>query len=166
MAGDIQKEVHSNQIAELVHGFLQIEIKFRTMLPKELVQLQDRLTETHPTKEEPHGAPNDTLFYRVSYSLYRKDTPTMGELSEALSVPLSTATRMVDWLVKNGYARRLPDPEDRRIVRVTLTSNGREIYKAIESYIEQRFQQILSCLTVEEQGTLYTLLRRVMSALK
>jgi DNA-binding MarR family transcriptional regulator len=90
----------------------------------------------------------------------------MGELSDALSVPLSTATRMVDWLVKNGYAQRLPDPEDRRIVRVTLTSNGRKIYKAIESYIEQRFEQILSCLTVEEQGTLYTLLSRVMSALK
>ena len=90
----------------------------------------------------------------------------MGELSGVLSVPLSTATRIVDWLVDRGYVLRLPDAEDRRVVRVALTGNGRELHKAIERYIRQRVQQILSCLTDGERSTLITLMGKVVSTLK
>jgi DNA-binding MarR family transcriptional regulator len=90
----------------------------------------------------------------------------MGELSGALSVPLSTATRMVDWLVSSGYAQRLPDVEDRRVVRVALTDSGRELHRTIESYTSERVQQILFCLTPEEQATLFALIRKVVAALK
>ena len=45
----------------------------------------------------------------------------MGELSNALSLPFSTATRMVDYLVARGYIQRLSDTTDRRVVRVALT---------------------------------------------
>jgi len=90
----------------------------------------------------------------------------MGELSNALSVPLSTATRIVDWLVDNGYAQRLPDQEDRRIVRVALTDVGQEMHTIIDSYIRQRVQQILSCLTFEERAMLLTLVGKVVATLK
>jgi len=59
-------------------------------------------------------------------------------------VPFSTATRMVDWFVDNGYAQRLPDPEDRRVVRVALTDSGRELYQTIERYMVQHFRLMLS----------------------
>jgi len=41
----------------------------------------------------------------------------MGELSKALDVPLSTATRIAD-CGQERYAERSPDPKDRRVVRV------------------------------------------------
>ena len=90
----------------------------------------------------------------------------MGEFSNALSVPLSTATRIADWLVDNGYIQRLPDVDDRRVVRVSLTDMGKELFKAIDRYIRQRMKQILSSLTAEERTILLALVSKVVSGLK
>ena len=165
MATDSQQKMYDEQITAVVHGFTQVWNKLEVMLDKELTHIQERLNGIQPGKE-PHTISNHELFYRVSNSIQRKGNLTMGELSSALSVPLSTATRIVDWLVDNGYAQRLPDQEDRRIVRVALTDVGREMHTIIDSYIRQRVQQILSCLTFEERATLLTLVGKVVSTLK
>ena len=165
MTGDSQQKLHDQQITAVVHGFMQVWNRFEVMLDKELVQVQERLNGIQPGKE-PHTISNHELFYRVSNSIQQKGNLTMGELSSALSVPLSTATRIVDWLVDNRYAQRLPDSEDRRIVRVALTNVGREMHTIIDSYIRQRVQQILSCLTFEERATLLTLVGKVVFTLK
>ncbi len=70
----------------------------------------------------------------------------MGELSRDLEVPLSTATRTMDWLVNNGYAQRLPDPKDRRVVRVELTGKGKETFQAISTFMLARVEQAMSLL--------------------
>ncbi len=165
MAEDNQQKLYDEQITAVVHGFTQIWNKFEVMLDKELDQMQERLNGIQPGKA-PHTISNHELFYRVSNSCQQKGNLTMGELSSALSVPLSTATRIIDWLVDNGYAQRLSDQEDRRIVRVALTDVGQEMHTIIDSYIRQRVQQILSCLTFEERATLLTLVGKVVSTLK
>jgi len=165
MNDNIKQKVYDEQITAVVHGFMQVWNKFESTLSKELAQIQNRLDGIHPERES-HPNANYEVFYRVSNSIYRKNSLTMGELSGALSVPLSTATRIVDWLVDNGYVQRLPDPEDRRVVRVALTDTGREMHRIIENYIRQRVQQILSCLTVKERATLLALVGRVVSTLK
>ena len=165
MTEDIQQKVYGEQITAVVHGFMQVWNKFEATLAKELAQIQERLDGIH-TERESHANANYELFYRVSNSINRNGNLTMGELSTALSVPLSTATRTVDWLVDNGYVQRLPDPEDRRIVRVALTDAGSEMHKIIENYIRQRVQQIFSCLTLEERATLLNLIDKVVSTLK
>jgi len=165
MSEAVQQDIYDEQINAVVHGFMAVWNKFEVMLDKELANIQGRLNGIQSGKE-PHTISNHELFYRVSNSIQQKGNMTMGELSSALSVPLSTATRIVDWLVDNGYAQRLPDPEDRRIVRVALTDVGREMHKIIENYIRQRVQQILSCPTFEERATLLTLVGKVVSTLK
>jgi len=49
---------------------------------------------------------------------------TMGELGKRLGVSLGATTNVVDRLVQGGYAVRTRAPEDRRIVRVSLTPQG------------------------------------------
>ncbi len=90
----------------------------------------------------------------------------MGELSKALDVPLSTATRIVDWLVKGGYAERLPDPQDRRVVRVALTKYGRALIKAGDKFIRQRVEQVLCVFTDKERQTLISLLSKLVETLE
>jgi DNA-binding MarR family transcriptional regulator len=90
----------------------------------------------------------------------------MRELSRALSVPLSTATRMVSLLVDNGWAQRLSDPDDRRIIRVALTDSGRRLQDIIEEHLGQHARTILSCLTAEERIILLTLLGKVASTME
>jgi len=165
MIDDSQQEDYSTHIAQILRDFMRLKSRFITFFPEELTRLKNRLDEV-PLKGKAHRSVNYELFYSASDILYRKSNLTMGELSSTLSVPLSTATRLVDWLVDSGYATRLSDPEDRRIVRVALTDSGRQLHKTIESHVGQRFQQILSSLTAEEQITLFTLFRKMASSLK
>ena len=164
MVDDSQQQADDNRIANLVHDFQQIGMKFDALLPKEIEQLRDLLDEIQ-IGDKPNRFINYNLFSRISFNLYRVTNMTMSELSHALSVPFSTATRMVDWFVDNGYAQRLPDPEDRRVVRVALTDSGRELYQSIERYLVQRFRLMLSPLTVKEQNILLTIMEKVVSAL-
>jgi len=158
-------ELYSNQVTAVVHGFMQVWNRFEATLSKELSQIQESLQGMHPQREHQPNS-NYELFYRACSSIYPKGNITMGEFSNALSVPLSTATRIADWLVENGYIQRLPDSDDRRVVRVSLTDTGKELFKAIDRYIRQRMQQILSSLTVEERTILLTLVSKVVSGLK
>ncbi len=163
MIDDSHQQDNDRQIGSLVQDFLQIEMKLSTILPEEIEQLQYLLDEVRDG-DKPHRFINYNLFSRIIYNLYRENDMTMGELSNALSVPFSTATRMIDWFVDNGFARRLSDPEDRRIVRVALTDGGRELYRSIERNIGQRSRQMLSPLTAEEQTMFFVLMDKVVKA--
>jgi DNA-binding MarR family transcriptional regulator len=156
MESDRNHEEYVERIASIVGGFVEVWNKFEGMLFDELAK----------TKGNEGVFSNYGLFYRISSNIYPSNDLTMGELSNALSVPLSTATRMVNWMVTEGTLKRLPDPEDRRIVRVTLTEKGLEMHKAIKSYTEERVGTILSTLSTGEQTMLLELIDKVISALK
>ena len=160
-----RKESYDDQVEEVVRGFVQVWIKFGALMPGELAVVKDHRDGIYP-EGGPQEDTNYEFFFRVSSSISGMDKPTMGELSNALAVPLSTATRVVDWLVERDYARRLPDLEDRRVVRVALTEKGVELHEAISGYVKQRIQHVLSSLTNEEQVTLFALLRKVVFSLR
>jgi DNA-binding MarR family transcriptional regulator len=111
-----------------------------------------------------HAGVNPNTIGRAARILRSHKTLTMGELSAALSVPLSTTTRMVDWLVATGQALRLPDPDDRRVVRVALTEAGLKMHDFIEARLSESARRTLQCLTEEERSTLLALLRKVASS--
>ena len=165
MDDNINSTLYEQQITAIVHGFIQVWNKFEATLSRELAQVKENLDDMNTGKES-HPDANYELFYRVSSSIYGKSSLTMGELSHTLSVPLSTATRMTDRLVDHEYMQRLPDPEDRRIVRVALTENGRKLHKQIDNYVRQRLQQIFSHLSLEERTTLITLIAKLVASLK
>lgn len=51
----------------------------------------------------------------------------MNGLADAMRVHGTTMTRMMDTLVERQLVERVPDPQDRRVVRVRLSSEGREV---------------------------------------
>ena len=56
---------------------------------------------------------------------------TMGDLAEMLDVSPRTVTGLVDNLERDGLAKRVDDPTDRRSVYAELTDQGRERVKAL-----------------------------------
>ncbi len=165
MPKKILRKDSANQITSMIEGFVQMWIKFESMLHKELAKthrLDSPLNIGLTYSESNYG-----LFYRVSSIIYPKNQLTMGELSTALSVPFSKATRIATWLVDSGYVKRLPAPSDRRIVRVALTEKGRDLHQTIGNYMRERVQDLLSSsLTAEEKIILFTLINKVASVLK
>jgi len=165
------QQPYSEQAAQFAEELTELLANIVSHPPDEIVQLANRLVGVQ-SKDKPHFTPNlaalhrmGDILNRMTSILYRKPNSTMGELSQALSVPLYTATRLVDSLVENGLADRLSDPDDRRIVRVTLTDSGRRLYEAMQGHLVQNFQRILACLTPEEQDILIALFHKVASSL-
>ena len=56
---------------------------------------------------------------------------TMGELSKNAQVAMPSMTEMVDKLEKHGIAERYRDETDRRVVKVRLTSKGKQLRKEL-----------------------------------
>lgn len=118
------------------------------------------------SKEALQFSGSPAIFYALSSTLYHKIAPTMGELSRTLLIPLSTTTRLVDWWVNNGFAQRFSDPEDRRIVRVSLTDDGKKLHEVAERFIAANVRKCLVGLTPKEQLILLTLVRKAAQSLK
>jgi DNA-binding MarR family transcriptional regulator len=157
--------LHTEQITEIIRQFIHLKPRFKTVLSEDLVRMRARLDESHP-KGKAKGA-DYALFYSVGIILSRQRDPlTMGELGKALDIPLSTATRVMDWFVRSGHVERQPDPEDRRIVRVALTKTGREFIKTREKVIRQHVEHILLRFTPDERESMIRLLRKLVEVLE
>jgi len=160
---DSQQQPYAGQTVQFIEGLTQILAKVAPLAPDEVLRLISR-PEGAQSKDKPQLI-NPVAFHRMGSILHRKPGLTMGELSQALSVPLYTATRMVDRFVEDGLADRLSDPDDRRIVRVTLTDNGRRFHEAIEDHLVENTERVMACLTPDEQGILIALLHKVAASL-
>ncbi len=150
------------QIALAVHGFAQVWNKFEDTITREIAADPN----LKQTAVKAGFAEDNGLLFRVGSALNSSTSLSMGELSDALAVPLSTATRVVDALVERGHIERFSDPEDRRVVRVRFTRQGLRLYKFIDGRIAEHVRQLASNLTEEEMSTLVTLLTKVASAVK
>lgn len=165
MARRIRRD-HQAQFAEVFRRFMRLQRKLKALLPSDVTQARERLHKLVPHAHGGSHADFDIL-YNLGLTLARQEDPmTMGELSQALDVPLSTATRFVDLLVKSEFAERLPDPSDRRVVRVGLTPTGLDIYRAMDGFIAARVEQLLKPFTPAERETLIALLTKLVTALE
>lgn len=154
-------DLEASQIAEIFQYLQKLGPHHGRGFPEEFGLVRQKLSPTH-AKAELGDLSAPALFYRMSVPLYARQTPmTMGELSKALGIPLSTATRFVDWLSKHGYAQRSSDPHDRRVVRVALSPQGRELYEAINFSFAQKLERILRRLTPTERKQFVSLVRKI-----
>ena len=165
MPENTQKDTLCNLLTNVIQTLVHFQKRSLVTMPDDLIQFHNRL-ETKQAGGKSHIGSKYPLFYSISCILYQKKSLTMGELGKAIAVPLSTATGMIDWMVDNGYIQRLTDPDDRRIVRVALTHSGRRLYDSLQDHMVQHMQQLLSCLTEEEQSSMSSILRKIAAAVR
>ncbi|MGV8120157.1 MAG: MarR family transcriptional regulator [Candidatus Xenobiia bacterium LiM19] len=173
----MSSESHSSLFTGQVHEFIgemsflyqeliSFKLSMEARLTPEVAQLKEHLEVVFPGEPAKQKENLDLLFKTCMVLTRRESPPTMGEMSAALGITLSAATRLVAWLVDNNYAERLSDPDDRRIVRVNLTDRGCEIFKTLSDFIAHRAGLILNQFTEEERILLILLLRKLANNLK
>lgn len=94
--------------------------------------------------------------------LFMHDDLTMGELSAEIYLAESAATRLVDRLVKLNLVKRKGDDKDRRIVRVYLTSYGRQLASLVFQRRSRRFTNMAEQMSLEERDMLITSVKAVL----
>jgi len=75
---------------------------------------------------------------------------TMQQVAGRMFKSVSTMTRVVAQLVRRGYVRRHRDPEDRRVVHVSITPQGKAIVAAISRDLIATQRAILEGIPPEQ----------------
>lgn len=94
--------------------------------------------------------------------LYFHEDLTMGKLSSEIYLAESAATRLVNRLVNLNLVKRRGDDKDRRVVRVTLTSYGRQLSRLVFERRSFRFNNLAENLDPAERENLIVSLQSVM----
>ena len=90
----------------------------------------------------------------------------LNDLATHMGTSAPTASRAVDVLVELGLVARIPDPTDRRAVRIELTGAGRSRVAERKARAADGFGPAVAVLSREDRRTLLHLLERMTDALR
>jgi DNA-binding MarR family transcriptional regulator len=89
---------------------------------------------------------------------------TLGELSQRMMVSNGNVTGLVERLVLLNLVERTPAPNDRRAMIVTLTPEGRRIFRSLARTHEGWIAEIFAGLSQTEMDTLMKLLSKTKNS--
>lgn len=98
--------------------------------------------------------------------IQRRQNITMGDLAQSMVVPMSTATGVIDRMVKKGLIRRGRDDSDRRIVIIALTVEGNALVGNFQDHFYNVFDRVRKTVTDEEFELMLKLTRKVIDGLQ
>lgn len=88
-----------------------------------------------------------------------------GELARCVHYSPGALTRLLDKLEQQGYLQRVPDPTDRRALRLELTAAGRALNKRMLACGNAAADHAFSEFSVAERKQLSALLERLLDHL-
>ncbi|WP_038371583.1 MarR family winged helix-turn-helix transcriptional regulator [Brachybacterium phenoliresistens] len=83
------------------------------------------------------------------------------DLARMLDIRPASASALVDRLVRDGHAERMPHPEDRRSIAVVPTRHGDEEVRATLADMHERMFAVARALSPEEREVVTGFLRRL-----
>ena len=98
--------------------------------------------------------------YIVFLVLWEQDGLTVGELGQRLYLDNGTLTPLLKKLEQSGYVTRSRSAEDERVVKISLTEQGR----ALKDQVREIPSKVGACLSLEAQDAagLYALLYKLL----
>lgn len=85
----------------------------------------------------------------------------MSQLAKEIVLSMSSATMIVDRLVRKGIVSREHSSTDRRVVMIRLTAKGEQTFKIIYENFMRIGRTMLESLNEREQDTLLGLYRKI-----
>jgi len=89
----------------------------------------------------------------------------MTDLAGFMKVSTAAMTGVVDRLVRDAYALRVFDPQDRRIIKVRLTPKGAELIKRINRQKRNMIVNIFGKISDSERQDYLRILTRIQDVL-
>ena len=86
-----------------------------------------------------------------------------------MNVVKSRVSKIIDGLIKKNLVQRIKDPEDSRIILLSLTSQGQKKINEINIFLKNIHGQVLSQMAQDQRQTMLTnldILKASMEAAK
>jgi DNA-binding MarR family transcriptional regulator len=130
---------------------------------------------TGPPGGSPHGAAGDgtgdartaagpiaSHVIRAAIHIYGNGPQTIGQLASGIGVSQGWASRIVDEMERAGYVGRERDPEDRRVVRVSLVPAAIERVERVYRWRGDAVEAALDGLSAGDRAVVIAFLRRFL----
>jgi DNA-binding MarR family transcriptional regulator len=114
-----------------------------------------------------HGAepgPIASHSIRAAIHVYEHGPETIGQLASGIGISQGWASRVVDEMERAGYLERQRDPQDRRVVRVSLAPAAVERVERAYRWRGDAVEAALQGTSPEERTAVEAFLRRFVEA--
>lgn len=112
----------------------------------------------HQTLDDTDGDNIPTMLQVQTLKTIKENSPiTASELASRLQMSPSALTQMTDRLIKSKFISRKNDKNDRRLILLSLTSDGEEHLASILKRMEQKANQILAPISAKDLETVVSI---------
>ena len=101
------------------------------------------------------------MYYCIQSMRRSGHTMTMTELANFARMPKQQMSKLVDRLVDGGFAERLSDPDDRRVIRLRATAKADEYIAAFFEKDAAEYREFFEQLDKEELDPFCEALRTI-----
>ncbi|KJS86102.1 MAG: hypothetical protein JM58_07505 [Peptococcaceae bacterium BICA1-8] len=99
--------------------------------------------------------------FGILWNLSIEESTPMSELSKQSACVNSNITSIIGRMEERGLVKRVQDKKDRRVVRVDLTEDGKELYKKTVLPHKQFLSTMLECYNEDELAEFNKLLDKI-----
>jgi len=104
-------------------------------------------------------------YYHVLKILDKHGNLPMSKIGINVHISKSNMTSLIDKLVENGLAERLPDQNDRRVINISITDKGKDVLKDWRKNSNNEIKKSLSVLSEEDLETFYVSVENIKDIL-
>jgi DNA-binding MarR family transcriptional regulator len=90
--------------------------------------------------------------FRALLFIHSHPETSLSDVADHIGLTLPTLSKMVDGLVARRLVIRKPSPEDRRRIKLTITSSGQVQLEAARKGTQERLADILTSLSESERN--------------
>ena len=94
-----------------------------------------------------------------------RDRVRMKDIGEKLGIKPSSATNLVNRLIKADLVERSFDPEDRRVVEVSLSEGGKNLIEEVRKTDRKHWEKVIGKIDEREYEELLRIIKKMDKAL-
>ncbi|RAL21976.1 MarR family winged helix-turn-helix transcriptional regulator [Thermoflavimicrobium daqui] len=89
----------------------------------------------------------------ILYEIDHQHQPSIQQVAETLGIDITTFSRQVQSLVKMNLVKKTPSVEDRRVMVLSLTTEGKYVATAVDKMMNSFLDEVFSYMTDFEKET-------------
>jgi DNA-binding MarR family transcriptional regulator len=101
----------------------------------------------------------------ILYEIDHQHKPSIQQVAEALGTDITTFSRQVQSLIKMNLVKKTPDPDDRRVYILSLTTEGKYAATTIDQQMNAYLNEIFSHMNEFEKDTVVRSIRLLNEAM-
>jgi DNA-binding MarR family transcriptional regulator len=135
-----------------------------------LSDFADRMNEIIPVMMKEFGRRQTDGLFKVKITLPQllllnfiniQGESSMTSIAKFMHVSTAAMTGIVERLVRDKYVVRVYDPDDRRVIRVKLTTKGSELLKKINQQRRQLIVKVFGKISPQERQEYLRIISRI-----